>query len=149
MLRLWEQGTGRGRRVYTGVAAGGDILVVGEVEVPGLLTRSAVRELPLRFLGELRRPPVAVRMVLAFALGAVVVGAALPLLAAAGISLGACPIGWESFAARLVAFWVVAAIVVGLPSWLLALDPIPLTVIWAALAALWRFGPQLLQLLPG
>ncbi|MHB8992660.1 MAG: hypothetical protein ACYC66_13655 [Chloroflexota bacterium] len=112
-------------------------------------SEAALRALPLRLLAGLRSLSLSVRVVLGFALGAGVVAVALPLLGAVGISFAVCPTGWESFAARVVAVWIVAAVVLGVPSWLLALDPIPLTVLWSALALLWKFGPQLALLLPG
>lgn len=96
----------------------------------------------------LRRPRVTVRTLLGFALGAIVVLAALPLLASAGIDLQSCPLGPQSFFSRVVAVWLLATVAVGLPVWLLALDPIPLTGVWLALAVLWKYGPFLSSLIP-
>ncbi len=89
----------------------------------------------------LRRPSVPARVLLAFTLGAALVAVSLPLLAGVGINFATCPVGWQSFVSRVVAVWALIALVVGLPSWLLALDPVLLAVPWALLALLWKYGP--------
>ena len=107
-----------------------------------------LQQLSWRFLVSLRRPPVMARMLLGFTLGAVVVVAALPFLASMGIDFQTCPVGLQSFLSRVVAVWLLSAVAVGLPIWLLALDPLPLTGVWLLLAVLWKYGAYLSSLIP-
>ncbi len=111
-------------------------------------TLADLRGFPPRFLMELRRLPPVARVLVALAMGGLLLVAALPSLAAVGINLASCPTGLESYMVRLVGVGIVAAVVIALPGWLLAVDLTPMVLFWSLLAFGWRFGPLLLSLLP-
>jgi hypothetical protein len=118
-------------------------------EVEGVMRSGAsLLGLGSGLLVKLRRPRVAVRMPLGFGLGAIVVWAALPVLASAGIDFQTCPLGLQSYLTRVAAVWLLATVAVGFPVWLLALDPLPLTGVWLVLAVLWKYGAFLSGLIP-